>query len=254
MKLPLGFISILIDKQKIIKAVFFDIYGTIADFYPPKQEIQLSVTEKFNITLEKNKILDAYKLANNFLVKQNSIFPIRKMNDEEKLDFFSNYEKIIIDNSGSNVNINLAKKIWIEITKQRYELRIFPDLMPCAKALRDMGLILGLISNINISGEEISKQLGISSYFNYAFTSEDLGYEKPNKMIFEKSLNIAKLNPSEVVFVGDQVESDVLGAKNANILPILLDRHNNYENYTEVIKINDLFQVEEVIKNLSRSK
>ena len=71
MKLPLGFISILIDKQKIIKAVFFDIYGTIADFYPPKQEIQLSVTEKFNITLEKNKILDAYKLTKNFLAKQN---------------------------------------------------------------------------------------------------------------------------------------------------------------------------------------
>ena len=90
----------MINKQKVIKAVFFDIYGTIADFFPPKEEIQINVTEKFNITLVKDKILDAYKLANNFLVKQNSIFPIRKMNDEEKLNFFSKYEKIIIDNGG----------------------------------------------------------------------------------------------------------------------------------------------------------
>jgi len=244
----------LISKQLAIKAVFFDIYGTIADFFPPKEEIQINVAEKFNITLDKDKILDAYKLANNFLVKQNSIFPIRKMNDEQKLNFFSEYEKIIIDNSGSNVDVGLAKNIWVEITKQKYDLKIFPDLIQCINDLRDMGLILGLISNINMSGKKIAEKLGISSYFNYVFTSEDLGYEKPNKMIFEKSLDIAKLTPSEVVFIGDQVESDILGAKNANILPILLDRYNNYENYSEVIKINDLFQLQEIIKNLVGSK
>ncbi len=244
----------MISKQLAIKAVFFDIYGTIADFFPPKEEIQINVAEKFNITLDKDKILDAYKLANNFLVKQNSIFPIRKMNDEQKLNFFSEYEKIIIDNSGSNVDVGLAKNIWVEITKQKYDLKIFPDLIQCINDLRDMGLILGLISNINMSGKKIAEKLGISSYFNYVFTSEDLGYEKPNKMIFEKSLDIAKLTPSEVVFIGDQVESDILGAKNANILPILLDRYNNYENYSEVIKINDLFQLQEIIKNLIGSK
>jgi len=244
----------LISKQLAIKAVFFDIYGTIADFFPPKEEIQINVAEKFNITLDKDKILDAYKLANNFLVKQNSIFPIRKMNDEQKLNFFSEYEKIIIDNSGSNVDVGVAKNIWVEITKQKYDLKIFPDLIQCINDLRDMGLILGLISNINMSGKKIAEKLGVSSYFNYVFTSEDLGYEKPNKMIFEKSLDIAKLTSSEVVFVGDQVESDILGAKNANILPILLDRYNNYENYSEVIKINDLFQLQEIIKNLVGSK
>tara|TARA_Y100001935_G_scaffold113820_1_gene94372 strand:- start:193 stop:927 length:735 start_codon:yes stop_codon:yes gene_type:complete len=244
----------LISKQLAIKAVFFDIYGTIADFFPPKEEIQINVAEKFNITLDKDKILDAYKLANNFLVKQNSIFPIRKMNDEQKLNFFSEYEKIIIDNSGSNVDVGVAKNIWVEITKQKYDLKIFPDLIQCINDLRDMGLILGLISNINMSGKKIAEKLGVSSYFNYVFTSEDLGYEKPNKMIFEKSLDIAKLTSSEVVFVGDQVESDILGAKNANILPILLDRYNNYENYSEVIKISDLFQLQEIIKNLVGSK
>ncbi len=244
----------MISKQLSIKAVFFDIYGTIADFFPPKEEIQINAAEKFNITLDKGKILDAYKLANNFLVKQNSIFPIRKMNDEQKLNFFSEYEKIIIDNSGSNVDVGVAKNIWVEITKQKYDLKIFPDLIQCINDLRDMGLILGLISNINMSGKKIAEKLGVSSYFNYVFTSEDLGYEKPNKMIFEKSLDIAKLTSSEVVFVGDQVESDILGAKNANILPILLDRYNNYENYSEVIKISDLFQLQEIIKNLVGSK
>ncbi len=246
--------NILISEQKVIKAVFFDIYGTIADFYPPKEDIQLRVAAKFNIFLDKNKILDAYKIANNFLVNQNSIFPIRKMNNEEKLSFFSNYEKIIIDNSGSNVDVDIAKNIWIEITKQKYDLKIFPDLIHCVNALRDMGLILGLISNINMSGKKIAKKLGVSTYFNYVFTSEDLGYEKPNKMIFEKSLDIAKLSSNEVVFIGDQVESDILGAKNANILPILLDRYNNYEKYSEVIKISDLLQLQEIIKNLIRSE
>jgi len=246
--------NILISKQKVIKAVFFDIYGTIADFYPPKEEIQLRVAKKFNIILDENKILEGYKIANDFLVKQNSIFPIRKMNNEEKLSFFSNYEKIIIDNSGSEIDVDIAKNIWIEITKQKYELKIFPDLIHCVNALRDMDLILGLISNINMSGKKIARKLGVSSYFDYVFTSEDLSCEKPNKKIFEKSLDIAKLSSNEVVFIGDQIESDILGAKNANILPILLDRYNNYENYLDVIKIKDLFQLEETIKNLIRSK
>ncbi len=47
---------------------------------------------------------------------------------------------------------------------------------------------------------------------------------KPHKELFEKALEISGCTVGEVIHVGDSVSSDVKGAQNAGIRPILLDR------------------------------
>ena len=54
--------------------------------------------------------------------------------------------------------------------------------------------------------------------------SADVGAEKPHPPIFLAALQRAGCAPDEALHVGDQYHSDVVGARNVGITPLLLDR------------------------------
>ena len=72
-------------------------------------------------------------------------------------------------------------------------------------------------------------------------------FSKPSKKIFDHSLKIMKINAENCVFVGDQIDTDIIGAQNANIKPILIDRENLYSEYKDCVVINNLNELLDVI-------
>ena len=83
-----------IDDMK--KAVFFDLYGTLAGFSPSRYQIQSEACRGFNIGLTEGGILKGYALADQFMAEQNKTQPLRLMSDDQKLEFFSKYEQKIL--------------------------------------------------------------------------------------------------------------------------------------------------------------
>lgn len=59
---------------------------------------------------------------------------------------------------------------------------------------------------------------------NAIISGEDVKSYKPRKEVFERALELSGCDASEVIHVGDDLEGDVQGARNAGITPILLDR------------------------------
>ena len=57
----------------------------------------------------------------------------------------------------------------------------------------------------------------LESYFVEVINSESCGYLKPDKRIFDYTLNLVKAKSSECLMVGDDLGADILGAKNAGI-------------------------------------
>jgi len=57
----------------------------------------------------------------------------------------------------------------------------------------------------------------LSGYFKEIITSECSGYKKPERKCFEHALSRANVAAPECLMVGDNLEADVLGAKNAGI-------------------------------------
>ena len=47
---------------------------------------------------------------------------------------------------------------------------------------------------------------------------------KPNKAIFEKAMEIAKVKPNEVIHIGDSITSDIEPAKLLGITPVYISR------------------------------
>jgi HAD superfamily hydrolase (TIGR01549 family) len=76
-------------------------------------------------------------------------------------------------------------------------------------------LRLGMVSNFDDSetGHLIIRDTGIRALFDAVIISADAGYRKPNPLIFKKMLDTMRLEPAEILFVGDTPLDDVLGSK-----------------------------------------
>ncbi|EEL81869.1 Hydrolase (HAD superfamily) [Bacillus cereus AH1271] len=57
----------------------------------------------------------------------------------------------------------------------------------------------------------------LNNYFETIIISEEVGFSKPDKRIFELTLNKLNVQPDDVLFVGDDLEKDIAGPQNANI-------------------------------------
>ena len=83
-------------------------------------------------------------------------------------------------------------------------------------------------------------------------TSIEARSEKPHAPIFREALRRANAEPRDVVHVGDQLESDVEGARRVGITPVLLDRDGNHPGVTHCHRIEALPELPELIKSLAR--
>ncbi|MFQ5870765.1 MAG: HAD family hydrolase [Candidatus Geothermarchaeales archaeon] len=68
------------------------------------------------------------------------------------------------------------------------------------------------------------------------------GYDKPDSRLFAKGLRVLELSPGEAVYVGNDYKKDVLGAREAGMTPILIDRemHEVSENCTTIQSLSEL--------------
>ena len=89
--------------------------------------------------------------------------------------------------------------------------------------LRERGYILGVVSNSDGRIESAFEQAGLTSYFDFLIDSFNVGIEKPDPGIFLMATTRAMIGPHQAAYVGDLYSVDVVGARNAGLLPILYD-------------------------------
>ena len=232
----------------MIKAVFFDLYGTLAGFKPSRYEIQSEACNYFGIELTPEGTLSGYALADEYMAKQNSRIPIRLMDDGEKNVFFARYEKLVVSGSGIEIDESLSSAIWDRVLQIPYEMALFDDVITGLAALKKRGLVLGLISNMNKGSQQILSSFNLLGHLDFAVTSLEVGVEKPHERIFQAGLVKANVDPWQAMHVGDQILSDVEGAKNAGILPVLIDRDNTKDSFKKFPRIEKIDQMSEVIE------
>ncbi len=85
---------------------------------------------------------------------------------------------------------------------------------------------LGIVSNFAISEcvTKILDQHNLTSLFNLIVVSAAVNRRKPHPGIFRYALRKLKLKPSEVVFVGDTVDADIKGARQAGMKTVYIER------------------------------
>ena len=222
-----------------IKAVLFDLYGTLAGFEPSRFLIQSQVVKKYNLFLTQQGVSKGYFLADKFMAEQNAVKPVRSMNQIEKENFFARYEQLVLSGDALDVNLDLCKKIFKELQQVSYSMVLYPDVIDSLIKLKSLNFKLGLISNMDKLGSELLNEFKLSEYMDICVTSKEANVEKPDPQIFNLALSKLNIKPEEAIYVGDQILSDVEGASNAGLTPVLLDRENSHVNY-ENFKVTNL--------------
>tara|TARA_B100000029_G_scaffold371873_1_gene365873 strand:- start:81747 stop:82448 length:702 start_codon:yes stop_codon:yes gene_type:complete len=224
----------------MIKAVFFDLYNTLAGFRPSRFEIQSRALKDFGITPTNKGILKGYALADKFMASQKSIMPLENLSKHESDYFFAKYESLILEGDDIKIPIEQCAKIWNTITKIPYQMTLYDDVLPVLTELKNLHLRLGMISNMGTPGMTLSKEMGLNKIIDLSITSQDAGFTKPDIRIFQFALNQLNLQASDAVFIGDQIESDIIGAENAGLITVLIDRDENHPNFSRCTRITTL--------------
>jgi HAD superfamily hydrolase (TIGR01549 family) len=88
---------------------------------------------------------------------------------------------------------------------------LYQDAEPCLAELRSLGFTVVVAGNQPARRTEQLRALGLT--IDHLATSEELGAEKPDAAFFAALLRLAEVNdPSEVLYVGDRVDNDVVPA------------------------------------------
>lgn len=90
--------------------------------------------------------------------------------------------------------------------------------------------------------EKKLKNANLKSYFSTVTNSEMAGVKKPNPVIFEYALNLAKANKQTSIMIGDSIEADVLGALDAGIDAIYFNENKEAVD-SNIKQINHLLEL-----------
>lgn len=105
----------------------------------------------------------------------------------------------------------------------------YPGALETLQALKDKGLLVGVISNADDDGlvQRTSLRLGYKRYASPVLSSAGMRWRKPNPRIFDCIAGQWGIPPEQIAMVGDAPRYDILGAHRAGMRGILIDRHEN---------------------------
>ncbi|NQX22779.1 HAD family hydrolase [Curtobacterium sp. VKM Ac-2852] len=102
--------------------------------------------------------------------------------------------------------------------------RLFPESLALLHELRDLGHCLGLLTN-GTETQQLDKlaRTGLADAFDVVCISERIGFQKPDVRAFHALTAQLDVDPADCLFVGDDPERDVAGARAAGMRAVLVD-------------------------------
>ena len=203
-----------------IKAVFFDMGGTIETFGYTKS-LRLGATPGIQKLLEGNDIQlnltneSLYEIVTSGLRAYHQVC-IKTLIELPPAQVWLNYifKNFAIDPQKLDP---IAEGLMFYIETQYYERKMRPEIPYVLEEIRKKGLKIGLISNVNSRGQVPTNlnQYGIKDYFETIVLSSEYGVRKPDPAIFHYAARLAKVPVSECCYVGDRIDRDIKGAAKA---------------------------------------
>jgi|SRR5665213_3542389 len=103
--------------------------------------------------------------------------------------------------------------------------RAVPGAIPIITALKTTMKIAVVTNGFVTEQDEKIRLCGLEGKIDVLAISEKVGVKKPDREIFDHVLSELRISASEAVMIGDSWRHDVLGARNAGIPAVWLNRY-----------------------------
>ena len=219
-------------QKRRIEAVLFDVGETLLKFgrLDRKRLFAEAVERSYRFLTQHQQPVGsfgAYRFFYSWGLKLRVFKSWLTGNDFDSLQLLRNY--------GRTKGFTLSDEQWEQLNWQWYrglaEIARIDDGAPEALAqLREKGLRLGLLSNTFIhkcSLERHLRQKGLLEYLPVRLYTYDYPWRKPDKRIFEAAAEKIGVPCSNIIYVGDRIDNDVVGARRVGMLPVLVKAYTN---------------------------
>ena len=238
-------------KQKPLKAIFFDAYGTLFHYEPEK----LSQTF-FTIVSELGLEIDPDVLLKQWRIYETEFRETRvKLKDGSWVvpEEFTSYKKAwascfkrTYEYFGrSDISSEKSVDIILEDLNQR---KIFGDVKQMLEKLSD-DIHIGIISNADT--DFLSRTIESNGlFFDKIVCSEAERIYKPHPSIFLAALDYFEIDPDSAIYVGDSPLEDIQGAQSLGMAAVWVNRTGidwpdgfEHEPLYEVSNLNEIITI-----------
>ncbi|MDP3704917.1 MAG: haloacid dehalogenase type II [Legionellaceae bacterium] len=215
-----------------IKAVLFDVFGTVVDWHG-------TMTQEFDVLFQQKKIttvsseafveswVEAYSQNMSNISEGNAPFEtVDVLNQIALDDTLKTYH--LLEKFTENERITMWM-IW-------HRLAAWPDSSPGISTLKKQ-FIIGTLSNGNVKLLiDLSKRAELD--WDVILSGELIGHYKPNPIVYQNAAKILNLNPSEILLVASH-KYDLEAARRCGYKTAYIFRPLEYGSQNETNVTND---------------
>ncbi|HWQ59011.1 MAG TPA: HAD family hydrolase [Clostridia bacterium] len=245
----------------MIKAVMFDMGGTLEDLYSCEDNIRrtaqglVRILRKYDIAVPYGETELWEKVYPQILAyKAEAEITLMELKPEQLWPDYG-FRGIEIDREKLIACSEEIAHMW-EVTY--FDRKLRQGAAEMLKGLKELGFYVAAVSNTASVFQVFStlEEYGVRQYFDDITLSSVVGYRKPHPCIFKIALCQGRLRPGECAFVGDTVSRDVVGPRKVGYGRVFkigsfltpVKDVGVYEGYAPDYEIEDIYDVYTILK------
>jgi len=209
-----------------IKAVFFDLDGTLRHSVPAGGEVFTDYVKTLGIRIGQEDRLRAMRWEHLYWANSPDLRDDLVAHSPDTDNFWIEYSRRRLITLGLSPAMarEYAAKVSAHMGEEYRPESIVPDeVREALGELRGAGYRMAVLSNRDKPFQETLDTHKISEFFEFSLAGGEVNSFKPEPGLFEHALKRAGLASRETIYVGDNYFADVIGARRAGLTPVLLD-------------------------------
>ena len=210
-----------------IRAVVFDHYGTLVDIWTNEDKPEVFhylalYMQYYGADIDEQQLRYELKTERNKHLKS-------KHERYPEVDLEVVFKNVLRRHQlGNPFMAESCCRLFRLFSRERFQL--FQDTLPVLAEIKKSAYPMALVSDAQkVFALEEVKMLGLNQFFPYIVLSTYLGFRKPDPRIFAIAHALLEVPAAEAVYIGDNPERDVEGAKRSG-MPVILVRNPKREN------------------------
>ena len=228
----------------MISTIFFDLDRTLWDFETNSEVTLRQLYTDFNL---KEFIPSQETFLSTYKEKNNALWALYRKGclDSNILKQRRFYETFLVYGIDKPELAQTFGRLYLE--KLATQKQLFPGTIELLDYLSPKYPLYILTNGFKEVQHKKLENINLKKYFTGIFTSDEIGFPKPNSGFFAFVLKKTKMTPDRCIMIGDDLDADILGAKQSGIKGIYFNP--NRREHTEIVdyEVTCLTEIKEIL-------